>query len=102
MFDFYGGSLEITYDDRLDSPGFNYRNNEEHLDRIYNINNKLHNCLRITRILTYLDLMEMFSLRDMFLNYLIESIFFDDAIGSCFLTSWLHEGRGLYGPRLSV
>jgi len=89
MFDFYGGSLEITYDDRLDSPGFNYRNNEEHLDRIYNINNKLHNCLRITRILTYLDLMEMFSLRDMFLNYLIESIFF-----------WKASSRVIWKPQI--
>ena len=73
MFDFYGGILQVTYDERLETYSFSHRNNDTHLERIYNINNNnFHNCLRITRILIYLDIMEMFSLRDMFLKYLIE------------------------------
>ena len=90
MFDFYGGILQVTYDERLETYSFSHRNNDTHLERIYNINNNnFHNCLRITRILIYLDIMEMFSLRDMFLKYLIESIFF-----------WKESSRVIWSPKV--
>ena len=59
MWDFYGGKLVFFEDDFHGDLTFSISNTDNHEERIKNINTPqgLHNQSRITRILTYLDLM---------------------------------------------
>ena len=84
MWDFYGADLEFFDDERTGDLNFSILNNTNYRERIENINTRsgLHNTARITRILTYLDLMAdhgdsddfILRLQYNFLDYFITAI----------------------------
>ena len=84
MWDFYGGNLNFFEDEAHGDLNFSISHNDNHKERIENINTPagLHNQSRITRILTYLDLMANHSdpndfilkLQYEFLSYFIDVV----------------------------
>jgi len=77
MMDFFGGNLTMKYDYDYPEPMFyDLQSNDNIYDRLLNINDHPHNCLRITRILNYLDSMEEYRLQYLIINFFIDQVFF--------------------------